>query len=550
VSAAAYRAGEKLHSHAAGSAAYRAGEEIREKDGEIVHDYTKKGGVVHSEIILPNGAPLEYKDRETLWNAVERAEKRKDAQLAREINVALPTEFDLEEQKALLREYIKENFVDKGMIADFTIHHAREENPHAHIMLTTRTVTPDGFGNKNRDWNSIQNLVDWREDWADKTNRMLEQKGLEERIDHRTLKAQGIDREPTIHMGAEATALERRGIRTELGDYNREIKRRNQERAVQQENAGFLQVLERVEKSLEARKTAKTAQPIEKQRLYETETSLDAPSLEEQLKAEKATQHVEKMQEQRKARELAEINPRMDEIENEFFAFKWELRGLKEDCIAIRRDIPPLEYRAENIDEYVQIVNEKQKATEHPRQERLKAHWWEFEKKTHWDEQIRKADRDFEFARQYFTRKFKIEPEQAPAEIDRLQKIVRKKELEIAQKEARMNKIDERQEVLKTEYQALKLRKDVYRDREQERAHDEELAKIVQIQIQSARERQIHEQIIHELNTITEEGFQKALEKLSYEEAQTLIEIRETAKAEGLIKERRRNRTRTIGRSR
>jgi ATP-dependent exoDNAse (exonuclease V) alpha subunit len=190
-----------LHSHAVGSAAYRSGDELRDENGEIVHDYTKKSGVVHSEIMLPQNAPPEFADRETLWNAVEIAKRRKDAQLAREINVALPTEFDLEEQKALLREYIKENFVDKGMIADFAIHHARAENPHAHIMLTTRTVTPDGFGNKNHDWNSRQILVDWREDWADKTNRILEEKGLEERIDHRTLKAQGIDREPTIHLG-------------------------------------------------------------------------------------------------------------------------------------------------------------------------------------------------------------------------------------------------------------------------------------------------------------------------------------------------------------
>jgi len=537
-----------LRSNAVGSAAYRSGDELREGvDGEIVHDYTKKKGVIHSEIILPDGAPPEFKDRQTLWNAVEASEKRKDARLAREIELALQKEFELSEQKALLREFIKENFTDKGMIADFSIHN-NEGNPHAHVMLTTRKVSPDGFGKKNPDWDKRENLLIWRENWAEINNRKFEEKGLDERIDHRTLKAQGIDREPTIHLGAEATALERRGIRTERGDYNREIKRRNEARTKTPYQREVEKAAQRVEKIWEQRKAAQTAQHIEKQGQYETETSLDAPSLEEQLRAEKAMQTVEKMKAQQKARELAEINPRRDKIENEFLAFKWELRGLKEDIIAIKRDIPPLEYRAENVDEYVQIVNEKQKATEHPREERLKAHWWEFEKKSYWDGQIRKADRDFEFARQYFTRKFKIEPEQAQAEIERLQKIVRKKELEIAQKEARMNKIYERQEALKTEYQALKLRKDVYRDREQERAHDEELAKIVQNQIQSARERQLHEQIIHELNTITEEGFQKALEKLSYEEAQALLEIRETAQAEGLIKERRRNRT--IGRSR
>jgi hypothetical protein len=113
-----------------------------------------------------------------------------------------------------------------------------------------------------------------------------------------------------------------------------------------------------------------------------------------------------------------------------------------------------------------------------------------------------------------------------------------------------MRKIEIRQDALRTEYHTLKLRRDAYRDREQDKARAQELSDIIERQIQSARERQIHEQIIHRLNTISEKDFEKALEKLSYEEAQILIEIRETAKEEGLIKERRRNRTRTIGRSR
>jgi len=323
VGATAYRAGEKLRSSSLNAAAYRAGEEIRE--GEIVHDYTKRSGVMYKEIILPDGAPIEFKDRQTLWNAVEKREKRHDVQLAREINVALPTKFSLEEQKELLREYIRENFVDKGMIADFAIHHTRAENPHEHIMLTTRTVTPEGFGNKNREWNSKQILVEWRESWAEINKRKFEQKGLAERIDHRALKAQGIDREPTIHLGATATALERQGIRTQRGDINREIQRRNETREA-------LNAAQRI--LAEQCKTAKTAQAMEKQE--QTEAMQNAKSLEEQHKAEKAEQIVEKMREQQKARDLAEIEPRMDAIENEFLAFKWELRGLKEACIEIR----------------------------------------------------------------------------------------------------------------------------------------------------------------------------------------------------------------------
>lgn len=117
VGAAAYRSGGILR-----SAAYRAGEELCDETGEITHDYTRKGGVVHSEIILPENAPPEYADRQILWNAVEAREIRKDARLAREIEVALQTEFTLRENVELLREYITENFVDKGAVADFSIH--------------------------------------------------------------------------------------------------------------------------------------------------------------------------------------------------------------------------------------------------------------------------------------------------------------------------------------------------------------------------------------------------------------------------------------------
>jgi len=195
VAASAYRAGEKLHN---------------ENDG-ITHDYTRKSGVVHAEIMLPENAPQKYNNRSILWNAVEKIEKRKDAQTAREIDIALPVEFDRQEQIALVQEYIKENFVDKGMCADFAVHNKGDGNPHAHIMLTTREVSASGFGGKNRDWNDKSNIEGWRENWADICNKKLQTKGISERIDHRTLKAQGIDREPTIHIGATAKAMEQAG---------------------------------------------------------------------------------------------------------------------------------------------------------------------------------------------------------------------------------------------------------------------------------------------------------------------------------------------------
>ena len=231
VGASAYRAGEKLH--VVGAAAYRAGDELRDKNAEVTHDCTRKGGVLYSEIILPDNAPPEYVDRQTLWNAVEAREQRKDSQLAREIVVALQREFNAQENMEVLREYLQENFLDKGMIVDFSIHEKKDNNPHTHIMLTMRHVTPEGFGLKNTDWNKKQYLESWRKSWADVNNRKFEEKGLDERIDHRSYKERGIDREPMLHLGAEASRLEKQGIRTRRGDINRERQKHNEEREAQ-----------------------------------------------------------------------------------------------------------------------------------------------------------------------------------------------------------------------------------------------------------------------------------------------------------------------------
>ena len=189
------------------AAAYRAGEKIaNERDGRI-HDYTRKGGVVHSEIMLPSYAPKEYANRVTLWNVVEKVERRGDAQTAREVEVALPVEFDLQENIQVVREYINENFVSHGMCADFAIHDTDGNNPHAHILLSMRDVSSDGFQKKNREWNSTERLEGWRENWANVCNERLQQKGLSQRIDHRSLDEQGLEREPTIHVGRSKVRL-------------------------------------------------------------------------------------------------------------------------------------------------------------------------------------------------------------------------------------------------------------------------------------------------------------------------------------------------------
>jgi ATP-dependent exoDNAse (exonuclease V) alpha subunit len=322
IGSAAYRAGEKLR--LVEKAAYRAGMELRDEDTQTTYDYTKKGGVVHKEIILPENAPPEYKDRETLWNAVEAREKRKDARLAREIEIALQTEFDLQENIELLREYIKENFVDKGMIVDFVIHN-NEGNPHSHIMLTTRDVTPEGFGKKNRDWDKEENVLIWRENWARINNRKFEEKGLEERIDHRTLKAQGIDREPTIHLGHEAWALEKKGIATLKGDYNREIQRRNAEREAQK----TAQEQEITAQTYDLNASKNNHGDTERKALMSAKRNMR--EIEEHLKAEKAEQIAEKMQQQRTAREETENFAKpMKELQEEYVIFDRELRSFQE----------------------------------------------------------------------------------------------------------------------------------------------------------------------------------------------------------------------------
>lgn len=295
---------------AVGKAAYRSGEKLTNEYDGMTHDYTKKGGVVYSEIMLCENEPKEYQDRVTLWNAVEKVEKDNGARLAREYRVCLQREFTLEENIEVVRKYIKENFTDKGMIADYSIHDKNDGNPHAHIMLTMRPLDEKGkwqakmekvyicknaageekeftakelksqpngewekqlpyYKNGNvksrpvyltktqaesdlkykdycrvkgkndpkkskedrvnpiiQQWDSTETLNSCRENWAKINNEKFEEKGLNIRISHLSLKEQGIDRIPTIHEGA-ARNMEERGIETERGNINREIKQAN-----------------------------------------------------------------------------------------------------------------------------------------------------------------------------------------------------------------------------------------------------------------------------------------------------------------------------------
>ena len=266
----------------------------------IEHDYTRKHGLVHQEIMLPTNAPTEWSDREKLWNAVEEAEKTKDSRLAREFVAALPIELSKDDWIDLLRRYINDNFVSEGMCIDFAIHDTDGHNPHAHIILTVRPLNENGkwqhktekeylckrngeekgvtaaefksaqksgwekqyqykvgrkkvymtpseadtigyervskypkstkYGRQNpitERWNSNEQLIKWREEWADVTNKMLAEKDIDERIDHRSFKERGITEQPTIHEGVTARIIEKQWNVSERCELNRQIRADN-----------------------------------------------------------------------------------------------------------------------------------------------------------------------------------------------------------------------------------------------------------------------------------------------------------------------------------
>ncbi|WP_419808596.1 Ti-type conjugative transfer relaxase TraA [Sphingomonas sp.] len=223
-------------SSALASAAYRSASRLHDQRLDRHHDFSNKAGVVHSEVMLPEGAPEHLSDRERLWNEVEAAEKRIDAQLAREIEFAIPREMTKEQGIALARDFVAREFVDRGMIADLNVHWDvgadGEPKPHAHVMLTTREVGEDGFGAKMRDWNHTDLLNHWREAWAEHVNQRLAELDIDARVDHRSLEAQGIDLEPQNKIGPAAARMAAKGLQLERVDEHREIARSNGEKII------------------------------------------------------------------------------------------------------------------------------------------------------------------------------------------------------------------------------------------------------------------------------------------------------------------------------
>jgi len=223
-------------SSALASAAYRSAGRLHDDRLDRDHDFTNKPGVVHSEVMLPENAPEHLGDRQKLWNEVEAVEKRRDAQLAREVEFAIPRELTHAQGVELARDFAQSEFVDSGMIADLNVHWDIDSDglakPHAHVMLTMREVDEDGFGAKVRDWNRTELVEQWRERWAEHVNERLASLDIDARVDHRSLDAQGIDLEPQSKIGAPAQRMERAGLDPDRLTEHHAIARENGERII------------------------------------------------------------------------------------------------------------------------------------------------------------------------------------------------------------------------------------------------------------------------------------------------------------------------------
>ena len=216
------------------AAAYRSASRLVDERQGVTHDFSSKSGVVHSEVMLCEGASGRFADRSVLWNAVEAGEKRKDAQLSREVEFAIPREMSQVEGIALARDFVEREYVSRGMIADLNVHwdfdEAGQPKPHAHVMLTMRAVNGEGFGPKVREWNATSELTAWRERWEHHVNERFAELGYELRIDHRSLAAQGSELEPQHKIGPAGRRRDARGEDAERTREHQDIAHRNGDR--------------------------------------------------------------------------------------------------------------------------------------------------------------------------------------------------------------------------------------------------------------------------------------------------------------------------------
>ena len=243
------------HQSVVASTAYQSGDRLVSEYNQKQKYYSHKSEIVHKEIMLSSHAPPEYSDRNTLWNSAEVAEKQWNAQLARRIVLAIPREISPKQYADLLKDYCREFFVSKGMCYDFAIHDKGDDTPHTDILLTMRAIDEQGkWLSKSRkvydldengqcirlnsgrwkshkentvEWNDQKYAEIWRQGWADAANHYLQMNHCSERLDLRSYTHQGIEKIPTVHMGPAVSQLEKRGIRTNIGNLSRDIKATN-----------------------------------------------------------------------------------------------------------------------------------------------------------------------------------------------------------------------------------------------------------------------------------------------------------------------------------
>jgi len=206
------------------SSAYISGQRLYDAYFGERYDFSFREDVLYANLLLPQNSPAEFEDRTSFWNAVELSEKRADARTAREITVALPKELSLEQHIDIIKNFVADNFISKGLGCDIAIHDKGDGNPHAHILINTREITSIGFSPiKNRELNKTHQLIIWRASYADLLNRSMERHDIQSRVSHESNFMRGIETDPTYHLGKRANRLERLGVQTYAGNKNREI---------------------------------------------------------------------------------------------------------------------------------------------------------------------------------------------------------------------------------------------------------------------------------------------------------------------------------------
>lgn len=392
---------------AVAAAAYRAGEKLKDERSGTMHDYTKKRNVITSALILPDGVTCEMA-RQELWNRAEAAERRKNSCVAREIEVALPAKLPQEAQIRLATQYAQDIADRYGLAADVAVHAAAhggdERNVHAHILLTTRRISQTGqLTDKAReldDYKTRTAELDYiRTHWANMCNLELEHYGIAERVDHRSLSAQGIDRAPQIHVGVHATQMERRGIETERGEINRQRQRINNgieriERTISRGEAEKKQAAIPTQKPVEAPKTLKTEIYTSEQigaahRALNTATQRHVARLTQQLNGE-VEQRLEPLRTQEAAKirereELREAEPekrlleRRSAYEKRWQQWREALNAVIAALDTVQGEISKLQKRGDEAARRIPSAADELARKEHPQAARMVD--WEKERK-------------------------------------------------------------------------------------------------------------------------------------------------------------------------